>query len=94
MAPLVFAALIVTAIFAITWGTTAAALRQSHQEQQVAMEEMAPESGWSITETGGGTRVVDQPRSPPHVVTADAARIGQDTHQGTPGIGAGVRYTG
>jgi hypothetical protein len=52
MAPLVFAALIVTAILAIAWGTTAAALRQSHQEQQVAMEEMAPESGWSITETG------------------------------------------
>ena len=51
MAPLVFAALIVTAIFAITWGTTAAALRQSHQEQ-VAMDEAAPESGWSITETG------------------------------------------
>jgi hypothetical protein len=93
MAPLVFAALIVTAVLAITWGTIAAALRQPLREQ-VAMEEVAPESGWSITETGGGTRVVDQPRSPPHVVTADAVRIGQDTHQGTPGIGAGVRYTG
>ena len=51
MAPLVFAALIVTAIFAITWGTMAAALRQSRQDQ-VAMGEAGPESGWSITETG------------------------------------------
>jgi hypothetical protein len=33
MALLVFAALIVTTVFAITWGTTAAALRQSRQEQ-------------------------------------------------------------
>jgi hypothetical protein len=38
MAPLVFAALIVLAVLAITWGTTTAALRQSRQEQ-VAMEE-------------------------------------------------------
>ena len=36
MAPLVFAALIVTAVLAITWGTMAAALRQPRQEQ-VAM---------------------------------------------------------
>jgi hypothetical protein len=48
MALLVFAALIVTTVLAITWGTTAAALRQSHQEQ-VAMEGAALESGWSIT---------------------------------------------
>ena len=48
MAPLVFAALIVTAVLAITWGTMAAALRQSHQDQ-VAMGEAAPESSWSIT---------------------------------------------
>jgi hypothetical protein len=48
MALLVFAALIVTAVLAITWGTTAAALRQSHQEQ-VAMEATGTESGWSIT---------------------------------------------
>jgi hypothetical protein len=51
MAPLVFVALIVTAVLAITWGTMAAALRQPRQEQ-VAMEEVAPESGWSITEAG------------------------------------------
>jgi hypothetical protein len=48
MALLIFAALIVTAVLAITWGTTTAAMRQSHQEQ-VAMEEAAQESGWSIT---------------------------------------------
>ena len=47
MAPLVFAALIVTAI---TWGTTAAALRQSHQKQ-VAMEEAGCESGSWLTPT-------------------------------------------
>jgi hypothetical protein len=51
MAPLVFAALIVTAVLAITWGTMAAALRQPRQEQ-VVMEQLAPESGCSITETG------------------------------------------
>jgi len=44
----VFAALAFTAII---WGTTAAALRQSQQEQLV-MEQTGPESGWSITETG------------------------------------------
>ena len=44
----VFAALAFTAII---WGTTAGALRQSHQEQ-LAMEATGPESGWSITETG------------------------------------------
>jgi hypothetical protein len=48
MAPLVFAALIVTAVLAITWGTMAAALRQSRQDQ-VAMREAGAESGWSIT---------------------------------------------
>ena len=48
MTLLVFAALIVTAVIAISWGTTTAASRQSHQEQ-VAMEEAGPESGWSIT---------------------------------------------
>jgi hypothetical protein len=48
MALLAFAALIVTTVLAIIWGTTAAALRQSHQEQ-VAMEEAGLESGWSIT---------------------------------------------
>jgi hypothetical protein len=51
MATLVFAVLIVTAVIAITWGTTALALRQSQQEQ-VTMEENGPESGWSITKTG------------------------------------------
>jgi hypothetical protein len=50
MTMFVFAALIVTAVIAITWGTTAVALRQSQQEQ-VTMEESGPESGWSITET-------------------------------------------
>jgi hypothetical protein len=48
MALLVFAALIVTAVIAISWGTTTAALRRSQQEH-VAMEETGPESGWSIT---------------------------------------------
>jgi hypothetical protein len=48
MAPLVFAALIVTAVLAITWGTVTAALRRPRQEQ-VAMGEAAPEPGWSIT---------------------------------------------
>jgi hypothetical protein len=48
MALLVFAALIITAVIAISWGTTTAASRQSQQEQ-VAMEEAGPESSWSIT---------------------------------------------
>jgi hypothetical protein len=33
MALLVFAALIITAVLAMTWGTTAVALRQSQQDQ-------------------------------------------------------------
>ena len=49
MAIFVFAALIVTAVTAIIWGTVAS--RQSRQEQ-VAIEEAGPESAWSITETG------------------------------------------
>jgi hypothetical protein len=48
MTLIVFAALIVTAVIALTWGTMAVALRQSPQEQ-VTMEETVPESGWSIT---------------------------------------------
>jgi hypothetical protein len=48
MALLVFAALIVTAVIAITWGTTTAALRQSRREQ-VAMEEPGPEGDWWLT---------------------------------------------
>ena len=48
MAPLVFAALIVTGALAITWGTVAVALRQSPQEE-LAMDEAGPESGWPIT---------------------------------------------
>ena len=48
MTRLVFAALIITAVIAISWGTTTAASRQSQQEQ-VAMEEAGLESGWSIT---------------------------------------------
>ena len=47
MTIIVFAALTALAL-AITWGSVAAALRQSHQEQ-VAMEEAGLESGWSIT---------------------------------------------
>jgi hypothetical protein len=43
----VFAGLTVIAL-AIAWGTVAAALRQSPQEQ-VMMEETGPESEWSIT---------------------------------------------
>jgi hypothetical protein len=42
-----FAGLTVIAL-AIAWGTVAAALRQSPQEQ-VTMEEAGPESGWSLT---------------------------------------------
>ena len=41
MAPLVFAALIVTGALAITWGTVAVALRQSPQEE-LAMDEAGP----------------------------------------------------
>jgi hypothetical protein len=48
MAPLAFAALIVTAVLAITWGAVAAALRRPRQEQ-VAIGEAGPEPGWSIT---------------------------------------------
>jgi hypothetical protein len=48
MAPLVFAALIVTVALAIAWGNVAVALRQSPQEE-LAMEEAGPESGWWIT---------------------------------------------
>jgi hypothetical protein len=48
MKKFVFAALAFTAII---WGTTAEALRQSQQEQ-LTTAEMAPDSGWSITETG------------------------------------------
>lgn len=48
MALFIFAALAVTAVTAIVWGTAAVALRQSQQEQ-LTMEEAAPEAGWSIT---------------------------------------------
>ena len=46
MTMFVFAALIVTAVIGITWGTTAVALRQSHQEQ-VTMEDGARPAGRS-----------------------------------------------
>jgi hypothetical protein len=49
MALLVFAALIVTAVIAISWGTTTTAASRQSQQDQVAIEEAAPESGWSIT---------------------------------------------
>jgi hypothetical protein len=48
MTTFVFAVLIVTAVIGITWGTTAVALRQSHQEQ-VTLEENGLDSGWSVT---------------------------------------------
>ena len=48
MAPLVFAALSSPLFSPLTWGTMAAALRQSHQDQ-LAMGEAVPESSWSIT---------------------------------------------
>jgi hypothetical protein len=48
MAPLVFAALIVTVALAISWGTVAVALWQSPREE-VAIEEAGPETGWPIT---------------------------------------------
>jgi hypothetical protein len=55
MAMFVFAALTVTAVTAIIWGTAAVALRQSQQDQRTmeGTEEAVLESGWSITETGG-----------------------------------------
>jgi hypothetical protein len=48
MKKFVFTALAFTAII---WGTTAAALRHSQQDQ-LATEETGVESSWSITETG------------------------------------------
>ena len=48
MAPLAFAALIVTLALAIAWGTVAAALRQS-QREDAAMKEASTGSGRSIT---------------------------------------------
>ena len=48
MALLIFAALIVTTVLAITWGTTASALRQSHREP-AAGGEAGPEGDWWIT---------------------------------------------
>ena len=47
MTMIVFAALTALAL-AIAWGTVAAALRQSHQEQ-AAMGEAGPEGDWWIT---------------------------------------------
>jgi hypothetical protein len=47
MTMIVFAALTALAL-AIAWGTVAAALRQSHQEQ-VATKEAGPECSWPIT---------------------------------------------
>jgi hypothetical protein len=51
MALFVFAALVITAVTAVVWGTAAVALRQSRQELPT-VEEAAPETGWSIAETG------------------------------------------
>ena len=49
MTMIVFAALTAVA-FAVTWGTVAVALRQSHQKQ-MAMEEAGRESGSWLTPT-------------------------------------------
>jgi hypothetical protein len=51
MALFIFAALVITMVSAVVWGTAAVALRQSRQEPP-PLEEVAPETGWSITETG------------------------------------------
>jgi hypothetical protein len=48
MAPLIFAALIVTVALTIAWGTVAVLLRQCPQEE-VAKEEAGVETGWWIT---------------------------------------------
>lgn len=49
MTTVVFAALIVTAVIVIFWGTIAVALRRPPKEQ-VTMEETGPGSGLSIAE--------------------------------------------
>ena len=69
MMKFVFAALAFTAII---WGTTAVALRQSHQEQ-VTMEENRPRPAGRHGNRGG-TRLVGHPCPPPHVVIASRCR--------------------
>jgi hypothetical protein len=44
-----FAVLVVTVALAVAWGAVAVALRQS---QQMTMEKIDGEDGWTITETG------------------------------------------
>ena len=63
MTTFVFAALIVTAVVVIFWGTMAVALRRSPQEQ-VTMESTGPGSDLSITETESAP---DWPITPAHL---------------------------
>ena len=49
MALSIFAVLVVTVALAVAWGAVAAALRQS---QQMTMEKIDGEDGWTIAETG------------------------------------------
>ena len=63
MTTFVFAALIVTAVIAIFWGTMAVALRRSPQEQ-VTMEATGPGCDLSITETESAP---DWPITPAHL---------------------------
>jgi hypothetical protein len=48
MTMVIFVVLFAGAVIAITWGTTAVALRQPQQEQ-VTMEENGAAPGWSVT---------------------------------------------
>jgi hypothetical protein len=45
----IFGVLVVTVALAVAWGTVAVALRQS---QQMTMERIDGEDGWTIAETG------------------------------------------
>jgi hypothetical protein len=49
MAPSVIAILVVTVALAVTWGGASVALRQS---QQLMVEKIDGEDGWTIAETG------------------------------------------
>jgi hypothetical protein len=50
MALFIFAALAVTAVAAVVWGTVALASHQPRQELPT-MTEAAPDSAWMVTET-------------------------------------------
>ena len=85
MAIFAFAALIVTAVTAIIWGTTAVASRQSRQER---WQSRKPDRIRMVDHGNRGiARLGDHARSPAHVVIA-LARCGADRHahrQGEPG---------